>query len=335
PDAFKVDGVRLRIRAYTYYYDRATEFYVDRLAIGEVTPGAPVPLSPTDGSVVQILNPTLTVENAIDILDDNCSYEFEIYTNADLSAESLVRYLPVQAAGDGSTSWQVDVDMIDGLQYWWRSRATSSSGHLSAWSATNTFHVVIVNNPPSDPFILSPYANATLPDEHGYFIWFGSRDPDATDYIAEYRLEVAEDEAFSSIVMSAVETNYNLICAKAFNSFSGYESIPTNQVYFWRVCAVDSQGLSSDWIAESFIYGSLNDIVVIDPVTITDMVFEDGLLKLSWTPSDYAAQIEFTPTLSPADWQPVDQAWNIQTNYYELAAPTNSNQGFFRVIIGD
>ena len=255
PVAFKMDGVRLRLRAYTYYANKPTQFFVDRLTIGEVTPSAPIPISPADGSVVNVLFPTLTVENAVDIVDDNASYEFEIYTNANLDVSSLIRYLPVLAAGDGMTSWQVDVEMIDGLQYWWRSRATSSTDHLSAWSTTNTFHCVIVNNPPTDPVILSPYADANLPDEDGVFIWEGSTDQDAADYVAEYQLEIASDSAFSNVLLSAVETEGASIGVMALNEISGYESLPLNETYFWRIRAIDSQGLDSGWDAEPFVYG--------------------------------------------------------------------------------
>ena len=255
PTAFKVDGVRLRLWARTYHNDKPTQFFVDRLTIGEVTPTAPIPIAPADGSVVNMLYPTLTVENAVDIVDDNASYEFEIYTNATLDPSSLIRRLPTQAAGEGTTSWQVDVVMIDGLQYWWRSRATSSSSHLSEWSTTNTFHCVIVNNPPTDPSILSPYASGNLPDESGLFIWEGSTDQDATDYVVEYQIQIATDSVFSNVLLSAVETNDAFIGVIALNEFSGYESLPLNESYFWRIRAIDSQGLNSGWDTEPFVYG--------------------------------------------------------------------------------
>jgi hypothetical protein len=320
--------------AYTYYNDKPTQFFVDRLAIGEVIPGTPVPLSPKDGERVEILRPTLWVKNSIDIVDDHSSYAFEIYTNANLSADALVTDIPVLASGDETTGWTVDIELVDGQQYWWRCRATSSSGYDSDWSSTNSFHAVIVNNPPSTPVILSPYANATLPDASGSFIWLGSTDADATDYVAEYRIEVAADAAFSSILLSAVETQDYMIGAVRVNAMAGYEALTLNTSYFWRICAVDSQGLASAWVSEPFVYGLLT-VVQPEPATITGLTWDGSVLLLEWTPSEQVSGIEFTPTLNPADWQPVDAAQNIETNFVTLVPPTDSPTGFFRVMTGE
>ena len=336
PVAFKVDGVRLRLRAYTYSYDRNTQFFVDRLTIGEVNPSAPIPVSPADGSVVGELYPTLRVVNAVDIMDDNSSYEFEVYTNADMDVSSLITRLPVQATGDGTTSWRVDVEMIDGVQYWWRSRATSSSGFLSEWSVTNTYYAVIVNHAPSTPGILSPYSGSTLPNENGYFIWSGSTDPDAGDMVAHYRLEIAADDTFTNVLLSTIEMNDAPIGVMALSEISGYESLPLDAAYFWRIRAVDSYGLSSMWATDLFVYGELNAVpVVLDPVTITGLSMNGDEVWMEWTPSEHVAGVEFTSTLSPADWQPVESAQNLQTHSVLLTCPTNSPQGFFRVVVSE
>ncbi len=337
PEAFRVDGLRLRLRAYTNpSYDKPTQFFIDRLTIGEVNPSAPIPLSPADGSIVGVLYPTLIVENAVDIVDDNSSYEFEVYTNALLTTNSLISRLPVQATGDGTTSWQVDVAMIDGQQYWWRSRATSSSGYLSEWSVTNTYHAVIVNHAPTVPVILSPYADSTLPDENGSFVWIGSTESDEGDVVTEYQLEIAADGLFSNVLLSAVETQDAPVGVMALDEFSGYESLPLDAAYFWRICAVDSHGLASVWATESFVYGELDsEPVVIDPVTITKLEMNGYEAYLEWTASEYPATVEFTLSLAPADWQPVAEAQNLQTNSVLLTCPTNSPKGFFRVTVSE
>ncbi|MGE4490076.1 MAG: hypothetical protein AB7E95_11095, partial [Kiritimatiellales bacterium] len=333
PAASQVDGVRLRLRAYTRTYDRSTQFFVDRLTIGEVVPSAPVPISPTDDSIVDVLYPTLTVENAVDIVDDNCSYEFEIYTNAALSVDSLVSRLPVLASGDGTTSWQVDVEMVDGQQYWWRSRATSSSDQVSDWSVTSTYHVVIVNTAPSAPGILSPYSGSTLPDEKGLFIWSGSLDADAGDYVLEYRLEIAAENQFTNVLLSAVKATDESIGTMRLNEISGYESLPLDESYFWRIRAVDSHGLGSEWTSESFVYGSVTVPVVIDPVTITSLAITGSEVRIEWTKTEFPVDVEFSETLMPAQWQVLDGAQNLSTNSAVLACPSDA-RGFFRLIIG-
>lgn len=334
PVAFQVDGVRLRLRAYTTNYDQPTEFYIDRLAIGEEAPGVPTPLAPANAERVEILNPTLTVINSIDIVDDNSSYAFQVYTNENLAAGSLVTEIPVLASGDATTGWRVDIDMVDGQQYWWRCRATSSSGFESEWSRTNTFHVVIVNHAPTVPMILSPYANATLPDASGSFIWLGSSDSDATDFVAEYRIEVASDESFSAILLSTVEPEDNTIGLVSLNSMAGYESLPLDASYFWRVCAVDSQGLASAWASEPFVYGSILTVLP-EPATITGIEPDGSGFRIEWTPSEQVSGIEFSPTLEPAAWWPVAAAQHLQTNFVTVVPPTNSPAGFFRVITGE
>ena len=57
--------------------------------------GAHVTLvSPKGGVTVTVVRPALVVTNAVDTQSDPLTYSFEVYTNADLSAASLVAQNP-------------------------------------------------------------------------------------------------------------------------------------------------------------------------------------------------------------------------------------------------
>jgi hypothetical protein len=78
---------------------------------------------------------------------------------------------------------------------------------------------------------------------------------------------------------------------------------------------------------DSFVYGVVDRTPVVKAFSVTG-----DAVTMEWMAVDYAVAVEFTPTLMPADWQPVTDAQRLQTNYVELVSPTNSSQGFFRVI---
>ena len=69
-----------------------------------------------------------------------------------------------------------------------------------------------------------------------------------------------------------------------------------------------------------------------DPVTISQLFVDGQEIWLDWIPAGYPVDVQFTSTLMPADWQPVEGALNLQTNGIFLTMPTNAPQGFYRVI---
>ncbi len=146
----------------------------------------------------------LVVENAVDNQSDLLTYRFEVYTNAVMSAEALVAQTPASPAALGRPLGRSTLTFPTVRKVWWRCRATDNNENIGPWSATATFVVNLVNHAPTAPEIISPYAGATMPDANGYFIWFANEDSDPGDAITGYQLQIASDETFTNILVTAV-----------------------------------------------------------------------------------------------------------------------------------
>jgi hypothetical protein len=332
PAPYCLNNIRLQLRSYAYAYELEKAFYVDAIGIGVQTPGVPILATPAQGMTVTVLRPMLTVTNAIDYQSDPLTYHFEVYTNAALSAESLVAENPAIASGAETTSWQLDTDLPDETQYWWRCRVTDSGNNVGAWSEAETFFVGLVNAPPEAPLIVSPYADATLPDASGYFVWFASADPDTGDEVVGYQIQIAADAGFTNVLVegsAAAQPSAILVQA---NDLPGYDAVALNARYYWRVRAYDLWDEPSAWTASSFIYGTLPDAPRPDPVTITDLTIVNGWVSLTWTASANPVRIEQTPSLTNPQWTPVPGAEGLSQASHSFNVISNASQGFFRVV---
>jgi len=100
-------------------------------------PGVPLLDSPFSGATVTSPAPTLAVYNAEDPDQDALSYEFELYSDPDLS--QLVSAATV-AQGHPTTSWTVPSTLDDDGTYYWRVRA--DDGQLAgSWMVTAGFNL--------------------------------------------------------------------------------------------------------------------------------------------------------------------------------------------------
>ncbi len=194
---YLVDNLRLRFRVYGNY-SGDSNIFLDNIAVGEQTPGAPTLNSPVWGDDEATIRPTFVVNNAIDYQSDLMTYEFQVFDDAELT--NSVADVPAVAGGSGTTSWPVDEDLLTDTQYWWRCRATDDSDHTGPWMETATFFVQLDDHPPTVPVLLGPSDGAQMADLTGRLTWLESTDPDEDngDYVASYRVQVDEDPAFGS-----------------------------------------------------------------------------------------------------------------------------------------
>jgi hypothetical protein len=134
--------VRLRVQT----SDRGTatdicEGGIDDVYLYNVTanrsPDAPVASSPINGAEVSG-EPLLVVENANDPDQDQLTYSFRVYSDADLTI--LVASVDGIAEGEGTTSWQVAPPLETGTYYWRAFAADAESRGL--YSETRRFHAM-------------------------------------------------------------------------------------------------------------------------------------------------------------------------------------------------
>ncbi len=337
PADYRTAGVRIAVSSYAHRYDLDSQFYIDAFGIGGAAPGAPVPLTPADGATVTLLRPALVVENAVDNQSDLLTYRFEVYTNAEMTAEALVAQTPAIAGGAGTTSWQIDANLPDGAQVWWRCCATDNNENIGPWSATATFFVNLVNHAPTAPEIISPYAGATMPDANGYFIWFASGDSDPGDAITGYQLQIASDETFTNILVTAVIAPQPSTLLAQMKTLPGYDALVLNARYYWRVCALDIWSEPSPWSTAAFVYGELQTPEPPEPpapVTITSIQMgANNQVTLSWTPSERPVRIEFTRSLTHPQWTAIEGAAGLTVTTAVVPYPADAPCGFFRVVV--
>ncbi|MBN2685867.1 MAG: choice-of-anchor J domain-containing protein, partial [Pontiellaceae bacterium] len=333
PADYCTNGIRVAIRSYAYYSDLESAFFLDAVGVGGVVPGAPVAVSPLAGATVSDLLPVLTVQNSDDYQSDPLTYRFEVYSDAALGAEALVAQIPLIASGELQTEWAVDSQLQDGNQYWWRCRSMDDSGNESEWSSVEAFHVIQQNAAPNAPQIIAPYADSNLPSEDGYFIWFAAVDPDGSDVITGYQVQIAADEDFSDVLLDASTSASSSVEILPINALEGYGALTMNTRYHWRIRAFDNWDAASEWAEESFVYGVLSSggtTYESVPVRITGTELNDSGLTLIWAEQTRPVHVEFTSDLVNPNWTTVPSATGITTNRFTVEP--DASQGFFRVL---
>ncbi|MCB1071104.1 MAG: hypothetical protein KDL31_12175, partial [Kiritimatiellae bacterium] len=332
PILYRTNNVRLRVvyngTSSGWVAWEGINLWVDSLGIGDPTPGAPSLLSPGLFESVGILRPVLTVGNASDYQSDPLTYRFEVYGDEGLS--NLVAQVPSISGGVTSTAWQVDVNLTDNAQYWWRVRANDGSND-GPWMATSTFYVNETNAPPAMVVIAGPPKGATLRTADGNLSWYPTTDPDVGDDVVSYQLQVDEDTGFGSPEIDTTfdapvlpATSAYLTLSRPLSSFSGWENLGIITNYFWRIRAQDSRFAWSPWTSDGewFIYG------VTPPNTGHMTLNANGSITMQWVVGTEDWYIHWAPSLTGA-WQTV--AGPLGINSWTFTPSGGMTQGFYRV----
>jgi hypothetical protein len=105
-------------------------------------PSAPTLHSPSEGSSLDTLRPTLSINNASDPDSDTLTYDFEIYTNGQLIQS--ITGIPQDISG--ITSVTLTTALSDNTTYNWRVRAYDGDRY-GAWMdmATFSIHLPVTN----------------------------------------------------------------------------------------------------------------------------------------------------------------------------------------------
>jgi uncharacterized protein (TIGR03382 family) len=100
-------------------------------------PSAPVALNPSD-AIIYNKKPTLIVQNGTDPEGDAITYTFEV-RNAD--GQVAASGENVASGSTGQTSFKLNADLEEGVEYVWVARAKDAAGAVSAASAEARFQV--------------------------------------------------------------------------------------------------------------------------------------------------------------------------------------------------
>ncbi len=328
--AYTNRSIRLRFIVWSEWGSAPDQdLFLDNIGIGEPAPAAPTLAAPEYLASVDAVRPTLVVTNAVDYQDDALSYRFEVYADAALS--NLVAQVPVVASGPEVTTWQVDVDLPNNAQYWWRCRA-SDGMNTGSWMAVATFFVNQINHAPTAPDLAGPPSGAIITNLNELLLWYPSEDQDAGDGVMRYELQIDNNPEFTAPVLEATNISAPAywIIGVTLDSLAGSSNLIWGTTCYWRVRALDSHGMASDWSAGpgTFQYGAAS--VMPEPARITALrPGANRSLVLEWSGGVGQLYIERTLNLKPADWQTV--AGPLQgTNWMFTPAPAERS-GFFRM----
>lgn len=203
-------------------------------------PSEPVPTSPAAGSVVTSETPTLIWSASTDADGDRLTYEVVVKQGT----------VSVYTATTAATSLVVPAGfLMENGSYVWTVRA-SDGQTTSAAGAEASFVVNAVDEAPSVPVVVSPLAGETLGDD-GVLEWNASVDPDPSDSLLTYRVEIAKDEAFAEPMATEGLTATSVL----LTGLTGYAELEIGPTYFWRVQALDGDGTASaPSVTGSFAY---------------------------------------------------------------------------------
>jgi hypothetical protein len=308
------------------------DLFLDNIGIGEPAPGAPTLAAPANFTIVGVSRPTLVVSNAVDFQGDPLTYRFEVY--ADPALSQVVAQVPAIASGPVTTSWQVDTDLPNNTQFWWRCRASDGT-NTGPWMTTATFFVNETNRPPVAPVIAGPPSGLILTNLDVLLLWWPSAgDPDEGDRVVSYNIQVADNPAFALPVINATNIpaiemppGTNWVLSLPLSSLPGAQNFVWRTLYHWRVSAQDQRGLSSAWSAAwPLQYGPPSPRAG----RITGIRrAPGGQLTMEWTGAAGFVFVEFSPSLTQPQWQTV--AGPLGGTNWTFAPLPGHESGFYRL----
>jgi hypothetical protein len=179
-----------------------------------------IQVAPADAALLASTN-SVTLE--WERLDGARSYEVFIYSYCPTCPNNMVVF-------DNFTTSQTCI-VVDGLTagttYYWKVRVAEGSPFYSKWSTLRSFDTALG----SVPYLCSPICGASDIVLTTNFSW------DAVAGATSYEIQIATDEAFSSIVAEGTAT---------VNAWVPASALDYSTVYYWRVRAVND-GVAGAW----------------------------------------------------------------------------------------
>lgn len=208
--------------------------------------------APAAGAQVDTVRPVLSLTNAQDRDGDAITYAFEVFTDATLAQRhDAVTNLAPDASG--TTSWIVQVPLINHATYYWRAIATDEHG-AQTMTPLRPFTVHTGNAAPSEPTPVSPLNGVDVATA-GTAMLVAANATDADNDPLTYRFEVDTVNTFDSSnrrASDAVSTG-----SDGTTRWTATELLE-NTRYFWRVKASDGSAESA-WVGGTFRLNAQNE----------------------------------------------------------------------------
>ena len=207
--------------------------------------------SPVNGSQVNTYMPVLSVTNSTDVNQYPLTYTFQVYS--DHAMTNLVVASPaVPQNPSGTTSWTVNVQLQEGAWYYWN--CVASAPNASTPSASASFLVNALVQPPAAPAIASPAQGATVAATAVALTVNNAFDAD-NDTLS-YSFEIDTVNTFDSPSMQMSGS----VPSGAAQTLWNVSGLSDHTQYYWRACAFDGQ-IQGPWSVGNFFV----DIVHVPP----------------------------------------------------------------------
>ena len=225
-----------RVRAFdgAVYGDWATGTFLAN--VDNEPPDIPTIQNPDEGCLLTMSLPTLSVYPATDPDQDEITYDYEVYFDANL--QDLVT-----STENEGTSWKVDVGLEDQALYYWRTRAFDGVDY-SDWCPLVSFSLNTGNAQPGAPTHNNPFNGGIVTTLTPTLSVNNAEDPD--NPILTYEFELYSDVSLTEPVTSALVSQGILI-----TSWTVDTALTDNMTYYWQARALDDK-LAGSWMNTAF-----------------------------------------------------------------------------------
>lgn len=216
-----------------------------------LTPAAPTLDSPLADEQLATLKPTLSVKNGVAAQASTKTYEFQISTRSDFTADTGLAsaYYPVALTktavveGASTTAFTLEQDLQPATRFYWRARWVQGSTQ-GEWSATNTFRTAIIGyNRPGE--LYDPLVNGTTVAELLF---------KRTAFIPNKGLRINDSDSYARYKLAQTITN---------GEFS-----------------LDIEGISAAPVSENPDTGKLKILSMCD--CVNDIAFSDYMMNVQY-----------------------------------------------------
>lgn len=216
-------------------------------------PPSPTVISPNDNDEVTSLEPKLSASNVLDPDGDNLEYLYQIDRVNTFDSPVLVQQKQSFVQGNITQEWTVPA-LNDNSRYYWRVKAVDSNGAESDWTNAS-FFVNLKNDAPSQPTIKNPgneaWVNTLTPNLEV------NSSPDVDGDKVRYEFELYNDIQMAQLLAQKTSDTPEWLTS----------NLSDNRKYYWRVRAVDDEGLASEWNGVYSFFVNDNDYD--DPPTLS------------------------------------------------------------------
>lgn len=262
-------------------------------ALDENAPSEPAPLSPSPDEDVTDTEPELVIQDSEDNQNDDIEYEFEIYSDEEMTElvasaseeAQLSKTLssPVSRTAsrlresrdtDTYTTWEVPATLADNTRYYWRVRSQDTDGS-SLWAYWD-FFVNTENDPPQAFAVSSPEDGTQVQGLAPDLSVTNSEDPDQESLT--YTFEIYEDDAMTILAVQSPGISQG---ADGVTAWTPDPDLADNTWYYWRAVATDPDGDTGTTALSSFYTNTANQAPEASTVLWPDDTEEVETLSVS------------------------------------------------------